>query len=287
MKITIGNHFFPQPVLGNRKDIDSDMSFNLNPVKKTESTIIISGTASITNKTILEMLKCNKATCLLHIESPLTGFRKYQRIANWDKELTDFKTEFALGNLRGNIDINLICISNINQKDYSPEGLSVKYENAKFEITTGSILGFAKQKSFSLPDDNSKSSGGSLFIIKANVDETMKINFSNNGGQNIAILVPKSAYPILDSIVKGGDKYFNGILVNTFFFPCLVEALSIYNEDQNAFPWCKNLEESLAEHGFSIGSAQDLAFDDRMDIAQKILNNAFPLGDLIKSYRST
>jgi hypothetical protein len=286
MKITIGNHFFPHPVLGNRNDIDSNITFSLNPIKKTETTINLSGTASITNRTILEMLKCNDATCLLHIESPLTGFRKYERIVNWDNGISKFKTEFLLRNLRGNIDINLLCISNTNKKDYSPDGLSIKYENAKFEITKGSILGFAKQKSFSLPDDNSKSSGGALFIIKENTDETMKIDFSNNKGQSIAILVPKSAYPVLDNIVKGGDTYFTGILVNTFFFPCLVEALSIYKEDQNAFPWCKYLEESLAEQGFSIGSNLELGFDDRLEIAQKILNKAFPLGDLIKKYRS-
>jgi hypothetical protein len=286
MKLTIGNHFFPHPVLGNRQDISSNISFSLNPVKKTDSLIEISGTASITNKTIFEMLQCNDATCLLHIESSLTGYRKYERVSNWSKNITNFKTEFLLKNLRGNIDINLFCISNTNKKNYSPEGLSLNYENAKFEISKGSILGFAKQKSFSLPDDNSKSSGGQLFIILPNDCETMKINFSNKGGQNIAILVPKSIYQRMDNIVKGGDTYFNGILVNTFFFPCLVEALRIYCEDQNTYPWCKHLEESLAEHGLSIGSNRDLSFDDRMEIAQKILDKAFPLGDLIKKYRS-
>jgi len=285
MKLTTGNHFFPHPVLGNRSDIDSSFSLNLNPVKKNSTSIHIGGTISLSNKTIFEMLKRQTATCLLHIESPMTCFRKITKVGKWEKNITEFSIELDLKDLRGNIDINLFCVSNIEQNNYSPEGLSSQYEDAKFIISKGSVLSFAKQKSFSLPDDNTKSSGGSLFILRPNKDETLKMDFSNDGGQSIAILVPKSAFATLNTIVKGGDVYFNGILVNTFFLPCLVEALKIYKEEQSGFPWCQKLEESLADQDIAISPGSNLEFDDRMEIAQKVLNKAFPIKEIITKYR--
>lgn len=284
MKLTIGNHFFPHPVLGNKSDIDSSFVFELNRIKKTPTALVVSGNVSISNKTIHEMLKHESASCILHIESSLTGFRKHKRIGEWDTNISEFCVEFPLSDLRGNIDINLICISNVNKTDYHPDGLSFQYEDAEFEITKGSILAFAKQKSIFLPDDNTKSSGGCLFVLEPNKDESLKFNYGNEGGQNIAILVPKSVFGALDGILKSGDSYFNGILVNTFFLPCLVEALNIYKEDSSTYLWCKNLEESLNEQDIFIGPGTELEFDRRMEIAQKVLNNAFPLSDLIKKY---
>jgi len=285
MKLTIGNHFFPHPVLGNKKDIDSNFSFSLNPIKKTEKTIEISGAISLSNNTIFQMLQQNSATCLLHIESSMTFFRAVLKVGKWNKNITDFKSEIELKHLRGNIDLNLFIISNVTQKNYHPDGLSAQYDGAKIEISKGSILSFAKQKSFSLPDDNSKGSGGSLFILKQNKDETLKFNFNFNGGECIAILVPKSTFGRIDAIYKSGNAYFSGILVNTFFLPCLVEALRIYKEEQAGYPWCSKLEASLAEQDISISPGSDLEFDNRMEIAQKMLNKASPLSDLITNYR--
>ena len=58
----------------------------------------------------------------------------------------------------------------------------------------------------------------------------------------------------------------------------------ISREDSSTYLWCKNLEESLNEQDIFIGPGTELEFDRRMEIAQKVLNNAFPLNDLIKKY---
>ena len=157
MKLTVGNHFFPHPVLGNREDIQSTFSFSLNPIKKTSSEIQISGTVSLTNNTILEMLQQKTASCYIHIESSATFFRKCEKIGSWSSNITPFEVQFKLKDLRGNIDINLFCISNIDQNNYRPEGLSPKYGAAKFQISKGSILSFAKQKSYSCGNKKSLS----------------------------------------------------------------------------------------------------------------------------------
>ena len=81
-----GNHFFPFPVLGNKKSIGGVFDFINLKINQEKTKINITGILRCLNKTILGLCSDGSAESFGHIECIRTSFRTAFKTKKWSND---------------------------------------------------------------------------------------------------------------------------------------------------------------------------------------------------------
>jgi hypothetical protein len=267
MKNNSGNHFFPWPVLGNKKEFRSSFDFLNHSVESKNGLHCIKGFLFCGNKKIVEYLLNSKCEAWCHIECERTSFRSAFKISNWQHDGgTHVCLEVKKGLLRGRCELGFFITATSSINNYIPEDADPVFAGTTFEIPPKGILGIVPQKYFIVAEKTIKSTGASIFIFDSGLpDKKVYWDYDRRDGK-IGIMVPPKDLSKMKSLKN--SPIFAKSALSSYVLPALTAALKEYFSEDN-YPWKRYMEDLINREKLNISSVT--SNEQMYQIAQDIL----------------
>ena len=262
-----GNHFFPFPVLGNKKSIASNFEFVKPNIKETQSNLNISGILRCDNKTILSLCIEGRAEAFGHIECQRTSYRNAFKSNKFsDSSETEFKCVIPIDLLRGSAEMGFFIVTTKPIENYLPDKLDPLYGKTRFNLPPRAILAVSKRLYLNIEDENIKSSSSSIFEWDKGTDSKLVYwEFDRTSGK-IGIMVPPDDLNTIRNL-RTNELLVRSLIVS-YVLPALAQALTIvFKTDEYA--WKTPLKAIIDKEGIEITDQTSL--DQTYKIAQRLL----------------
>jgi hypothetical protein len=264
-----GNHFFPFPVLGNKKSIASIFEFVKPIIKEAQSNINISGLLTCDNKTILSLCSEGSAEAYGHIECIRTSYRNAFKSSKFSGSSdTEFKCIIPSEFLRGSAELGFFVVTTKPIENYQPDRLDPLYGKSKFNLPARAILAVSKRLYLNIEDESIKSSNSSIFEwAKGCESKLVYWDFDRTSGK-IGIMVPPEDLNTIRNLRT--NELLVRTLIVSFVLPALAQALTlIFKADE--FAWKTPLKAVIDKERVEITDQTTL--DQTYKIAQKLLKS--------------
>ena len=262
-----GNHFFPFPVLGNKKSIGGVFDFVNLKINEEDSKVKICGVLRCTNKTIMSLCIEGGAESFGHIECIRTSFRGAFKTKRWSSDgESEININIESNLLRGNAELGFFIIASRPIENYFPHNLDPLYGKAKFNIPRKAILAVSKRLFINFEEEFVKSSNASIFVFdKGSESDLVYWDFDRTDGK-IGIMVPPNDLNTIRNL-RTSELFIRTTIVS-YVLPALAQALRlVFSPDD--YGWKTPLKALIDRAGLEINHQTDI--DTTYKIAQKIL----------------
>lgn len=259
------NTSYPYPVLFEGNDDYKNSSFETKYDLSTSfGDIQIHVSFQLQNEEIQKLVDVGLCTYAVHLESPLTSFRKLYKTT--DKQL---KIAIPESSLRGKVTMHSFIIANTKIEGYQNDKLSSWFTGAHIIFETGNLLAIGNAIETDIMEDQFELMDlpSIMKVRSAKGIDVMEVDFSSN---DIVIALPEKEY-------MQYATHANSILKNTVLtmviFPALTYVFSRISDsdvEEEGYVWYRVLEKKFEENGYSI---QDVGTDElsALKAAQLIL----------------
>ena len=294
MKIN-DDRLYPYPVLSPMYDdyVNNKFEINVQANKKNKKTIL-NIDYSIDNKEFNEMIVNKKISIFCHFECPKTKLRYIKELS---VEKNNFE-EISNSKLDEELQIVAFAVANEDINDFFSQDFNKDYENNKFKLECGTILGISNQKEIQITKDlYDLSKVPSIISIAPYVEEVqgenkIKINLDKD---KITVLLAKSEYD--KYVALKSNQKLEAIFHSSIIIPTLTYVFDVLKqeEDQDSFSakqWFKCLKKKCKELlNIDISDVSDTSrFKDEpsLYIAQELMDTPIKdvfsnINDLLKS----
>jgi hypothetical protein len=262
-----GNHFYPFPVLGNKKSIGGVFELVKPAFQQSGGTINISGTLKCDNISIIDLCKAGDAEAFGHIECIKTSFRTAYKSKKWsNNNESEFECSIDSKLLRGNTELGFFIVTTKELENYFPQKLDPLYGKTKFNLPQKAIIAISKRLFLNIDEEFIQSASSSIFIFDKGVDTKLVYwDFDRNDGK-IGIMVPQEELNTIRNLRT--NELFIRTTIVSYILPALAQALKlIFSNDE--YGWKTPLKAILDRDRVDINSSTDI--DETYKIAQMLL----------------
>jgi hypothetical protein len=262
-----GNHYFPFPVLGNKKSIANVFEFVKPIIKEAHSNIIISGLLKCDNKSILSLCIEGSAEAYGHIECQKTSYRTAFKSDGFsDGSEAEFKCVIPSNLLRGSAEMGFFIVTTKQIENYLPDKLDPLYGKTRHSLPPRAILAVSKRFYLNIEDENISSSNSSIFEWdKGSESKLVYWDFDRTSGK-IGIMVPPEDLNTIRNL-RTNELLVRALIVS-YVLPALAQALTlVFSRDEYA--WKTPLKAIIDKEVVEITDQTSL--DQTYKIAQRLL----------------
>ncbi len=260
---------FPYPVLWNVHDDFKTTSFNSDiKVEKTIKTIRISVDFIIDNCELEKYINEKNAEYLVHVECPLTAYRKV--FSSSDKRI---EIEINESELNSKVSICTFIVAKRNIDDYRNYDFNDDYAGVSFKVKRGSILAIADQLHVRIDKNTDELANlpSIISIVKKETNERFGIQVDMTSDK-IQIHLNSKDYSdyMLISKMHGLSQTMHSSLI----LPALIyvfEQLKCNMEEYESYRWFRSIGLVLKKHNMILN--EELLRDKTsLELAQKLLD---------------
>ena len=264
---------YPYPVLTDFNDdyiesnFDMDVSITKNPNK-----IAIAVNALLENDGIKNLIQDGFAQYCLHIECPLTSFRKMVLFKEESKEI-----ELNADKIEGVVNLCPFIIAVQDIEQYTNDKFNSIYDGISFDLEKGNFIAFGKEIQVRIEKESDNlSSVPSIFAVTEIKDESRKEIVIDNSGNKINIQLPSSTFYEfkLASLNPNSTTILHSVLIIPALMKCF-EELKARREEMYLFEdkrWVRAVKKALSNHGVILDEDSIIGLDS-FDVAQKLMDS--------------
>lgn len=270
----IRNRLFPYPVLCEDTDdyesgefhVESKVSESLNSLD-----FVFNITLDVTE--ILNLVREGLAEYIIHIECPVTSFRKVIK-----KDVKQIEYSIDKSRINGEISIVAMVVAKTNLDEYSSAFLNEDYTGESISFDRASIMAYENLPKVTIAKDYEElAKDESMFsvvkIVDPDSDEIKPLTFDING-EKIKILVDEKTY---DAYIK--TKHLKEVVKSMFVLPAVIYMLEEVSGDISSYypkKWFLKLKTYYSLQGKDFVNEAINGDRNTVEIAQEMLNN--PIG---------
>lgn len=282
----IKHKYYPYPVLSYYSDEYVDSSFEtLITPSRDGFDIRIDFLAEINNKGLIDLILCEKAKIVYHLECAQTGYREV--IYANENEISYI---IPHKKICGRLQVCPFIVATTNITDYVNEKFNEDYRGFKFTIEEGCIMAVGRQVNIDVEKEVSDLSyTPSVFSIIKNDNELalgMVVDFNY---KKIVIKLPERDFNNFKSLK--GQVLIQSVLNSLVIIPALtyvLEEVSKRDPDEryeySSYAWYQAIKKSLAKYFHCDIESEKFSDNNMLEIAQKLIN--IPLTDALQTLSS-
>ena len=260
---------FPYPVLWNVHDDFKITSFNSDiKVEKTIKTIRISVDFIIDNCELEKYINEKNAEYLVHVECPLTAYRKV--FSSSDKRI---EIEINESELNSKVSICTFIVAKRNIDDYRNYDFNDDYAGVSFKVKRGSILAIADQLHVRIDKNTDELAKlpSIISIVKKETNERFGIQVDMTSDK---IQIHLNSKDYSDYMLISKMHGLNQTMHSSLILPALIyvfEQLKCNMEEYESYRWFRSIGLVLKKHNMILN--EELLRDKTsLELAQKLLD---------------
>ncbi|MBW9151461.1 hypothetical protein [Clostridium estertheticum] len=260
---------FPHPVLSNSTDDIIESKFYVEFNEKIEDgNLKCDVVINLNNDDILELIKSNRASYIIHLECPSTRYRSVYRFND-----TSFKFEIDASKVDRKVEMNSFITASEDIVKYNNSKFNEDYDDMSFKIKKGDIIAVGNSKILKLEKQQDVvTKVPSIFIITRNSVTNPQDVFWEDEDKKVIIKLAPALFDKYKSLSK--NESCKPVLSSLIIVPVLTEIISDvkYNiGDNNPYEdktWYKVIEKRIKKLDISMDNPAST-------IAQQLLGNTF------------
>lgn len=264
---------YPYPVLTDFNDDYIESNFDMEvSISKSPNKITIGVNTLLDNDGIKNLIQEGFAKYCLHIECPLTSFRKMVLFEETFKEI-----ELNSDKIEGVVNLCPFIIAVKDIEKYTNDKFNSIYEGIFFDLEKGNFIAFGKEIQVRIEKESDNlSSVPSIFAVTEIKDETRKEIVIDNSGNKINIQLPSSTFYEfkLASLNPNSTTILHSVLIIPALMKCF-EELKARREEIYLFEdkrWFRAIKKALSNHGIILDEDSIIGLDS-FDVAQKLMDS--------------
>lgn len=264
---------YPYPVLADFNDDYVSSKFNVEiSVQLYPNELVVLFRPTLANVQIQQLINDNKAKIMVHIECPLTSFRKLIDIPN---EGIEYK--IPADSIEGPMSFCPFIIATSEINNYTNDDLNKDYEGATFDFEKGNILAIGKEVQTRVEKENDDlASVPSIFAVTEIKDENKNEIVIDNTGNKINIQLPSKTFQEFKIAMSNPSSM--AVIHAMTIIPALMKCFSDMKSKPEEFylyedkRWFRALKKALKKINFDLNEETILSLDS-FDIAEKLMDS--------------
>lgn len=268
----IKNRLTPYPILNNYSDDYVGVKFSA-VLELTTQFSEIKGSLSFTldDMAILDLIHKNKASYVVHIESPSTCFRK--KIISYDREI-----EFAIktSEVANQLEIRTFVVLNEDIKEFYSDAFHPDYTGQKFDLSAHQIIAIGTAINYDIERDDKdlEELPSVLQIMKIKDSKKGTVSVNTDDDKKIIIGLTEEVYDLYANL---GRTTFKSTAFGLIIYPAMIVILERMQKnkddsDMNSRHWFITINNILEKNGFKL---DDLSIenDSLLSVCQAMFSN--------------
>lgn len=250
--MNIKNKLTPYPILSNNNDNYMESSFyTCVDVSWQFHEIVIDFQAVLKNQEIEELLENKKAEYAVHVECPVTSFRRIYHLSN-PKE----KIHLSDCDVKSKVQISPFVVALTDIPHFSSHDFHADYSGINFSLEKGNILAMDVTAEYQIEMDDEPQTMQSIIKLEASKDDKQEYMDVDCDSDYILIRLPKAEHEIYCNYARSSYKT---TLLSQVILPALVIALQriqhdtlVGDADDFSSKWEKVLDVILKQNKINI-----------------------------------
>jgi hypothetical protein len=221
------NPALPYPILSKENDSHENSSFDVLVVpKKSFGQLVLEAEFVLNNAGLQDLIDQGKAVFALHIECPLTSFR---RVDKSDQQTLTIKIDEQ--QLRGRMDVHAFILANEQIVDYTNPDWNTFYMGVPITYEKGNILAFGSASEIVLHEEAAEEQNlpSIVTIRRAGNREYVGIELGTN---QILVLLPEVMYK---QYAEYGSSRLKDTILSLIIFPALIDVFHTIKDEPSAY----------------------------------------------------
>ncbi len=264
---------YPYPVLAGFNDDYIGSSFNIvGIIQSYPNEIIVRMKPTLVNDGLKKLISEQKAYYAMHIECPLTSYRKIVRVPEEGMEFT-----IPADDIEGPISLCPFIIADTLIENYTNKNLNEDYEGATFDLEKGNVLAIGQEIQTRVEKENDDLANvPSIFAVTEIKDPERTDILIDNTGNKINIQLPTKTFTEFKLAMSNPNSIV--VIHSMIIIPALMKCFDdmkskpeeIYTfEDRR---WFRALKKAMKKINFELTEENVLSLDS-FSVAQKLMDN--------------
>ena len=264
---------YPYPVLAGFNDDYINSKFNIIGIIQANSNeLIITLNPVLDNPGIQNLVLGNKAYLAVHIECPLTSYRRVVKVP-----FEGLEYRISADEIEGPLSICPFIIANEDIKNYTNELFNKDYEGASFDIERGNILAVGQEIQTRVEKENDDLANvPSIFAVTEIKDPSKTDIIIDNSGNKINIQLPTDSF--FEFKLAMSNPSSTAVLHSMIVIPALMKCFDDMKKNIDDFytfedrRWFRALKKAMKKINVELNEENILSID-AFTIAQKLMDN--------------
>jgi hypothetical protein len=221
------NPALPYPILSKENDSYDNSSFNVLVIpKKSFGQVMLEAEFVLNNAGLQDLIDQGKAVFALHVECPLTSFR---RLVKSDQQTLTIKIEEQ--QLRGRMDVHAFILANERIVNYANANWNTFYMGIPITYEKGNILAFGTAEEIVLHEEPAKEQNlpSIVTIRRAGNREYVGIELGTN---QILVLLPEQLFK---QYAEYGSSRLKNTILSMIILPALIDVFHTIKAEPSAY----------------------------------------------------
>lgn len=265
------NRLFLYPVLHTERDDYIDSSTFTVDVKAFHTTnkVKINISLIIKDRTIEDYINEGKFIKTIHVECPLT---KYRKIYTLNPNVNTIDIEIDSRDLNDVVEVSPMIISNYNGI-YRNINFQDIYREYKFEIEKGNLIAFDDTRFFKIEKEKTEYKDMESVFLVNRTSKAKQINIDVTSSDKIIIDLPEKTY---DNYYSLDNDINRDVSIQILIYPAVLKALEmLYSEesisDVKDKKWFITFKKQLKKHNCDLDDSFLTDTNEKYILAQKLL----------------
>lgn len=271
----LGRRIFPYPVINQLKSINGykNSIFNLKYdelVISNDCIILKNAYYKLNNNEIIDLLKNNKAECVVIFENSDTFFKKITKI-------TDEKTDIIIParNVSGVLEISSFIYLKQNINSFLSNDFLDDYKGFSFDLTVGDILAFDDGFKIKINyEESNDKKNSSIFLVVKSENEYPSLNI---GPDKIIVQLPSISFDLYYQLKN--NENFSNVFMTMLASHALSIAIEKIKEDsiddaKIKYSWFSTVAKSYKKIYNNEINDENIKNLDSFEISFKMLGNS-------------
>jgi len=247
----VKNKLYPYPLLADYKTDYVDARFDVNYSVKSEfKQFLLNVDFSLTDEYIQSLIEENQLTYLVHVECPVTAYRKIFKTTERNVIIPINGNE-----VKNNVQVASFIVANAEIENFASPNFNPLYQDYSFNFKKGETIAASQHKNIEIISEYvDPQSVPSIITV---VSSDIKVTDVDTDGSKIVILLPKELFNMYNTLA---NTQYQSTIVSAVILPALVEVLnsiSLLDDEGREFHeenklWFRVIENVLQESGFEI-----------------------------------
>ena len=243
--MNINNNIYPYPVLSdyNTDYINSSFEVDYTIRDRGFQTKDLLAEFKLENVEIAQMIREGRLAYGLHVECPMTSYRKLLKLNDNETKIT---INIDTDKMRNKLEVSGFIVSNEEIGEYSNKDINHEIYGENYiikNIEQGSIIAATLTQSVDIEtDDNDFEQISSIINVGESTEDLMSVDMD---GDIIIVKIPKEEYKLY---VKLSGTDFSDIIMTSTILPSLVYILDMMKDGRGDtdLVWYKTIEKKLS-----------------------------------------
>ena len=283
----IKHKLYPYPVLSSSSTDYSSGKFDVTTdFVRDGYNLRIDFIATLTCKSLLDLIKNGQAQYVYHLECAQTGFRT---VVQTNRAAVSYS--LLSKSVNGKLQICSFIAAATDIPNYSSADFHDDYHGVSFDIEAGCVMAVGQMLSVDISKDiDDLANTPSIFSIVRNADASCQQMLVDMSGRKIVVKMPLNEYYSYKALSRTPQA--QAILNSLTIIPALVYVLEELRslrvderQEHSDLMWYKTLSSTLAQQFDCNIESEEFNSQNFIELAQKLINN--PLSDAFKMLTSS